>query len=432
MKAHEQVRSAVLGPGARLHVLSTRRFTTTWCRVALVRDLGAEATATALLASCLQAATARSPTREALAERLADLYGASLSVSVAKTGDASLLFASLEWPARAVGGRGAPLASGLAFLREVLTAPVRAAGGSDLDPGIVALEAQNHVRSLLALQDDRAHYALRRCLSVTCRGEPYGLDVLGRVEDVPAATPAALGRLHGRLIARAPVEILLAGDVAPAGAARAVRRHLLWDGRASRIGRMPRVVGVQSAPSRPRRIEEEKEVQQSRLVLAWRAAIRPSSPLLPAGLVLAGVLGGGSYGRLFRVLREERGLCYDAHASWHPAKGLLTVEAGVEPDRVPEAIRVIRALVREMAHGRVDPVSRQGFLQAVRSRVATLADDRSGMMGTQHEALLLGVDPSPERLRRAMEAVDARALARLGRRLGPATTYVLCPRGGAG
>ena len=58
-----------IAPGVRLHLLRTNRFTTSFCRVVLHRDLGPEATATAILAQVMQSATARHPTREALAYR---------------------------------------------------------------------------------------------------------------------------------------------------------------------------------------------------------------------------------------------------------------------------------------------------------------------------------------------------------------------------
>ncbi len=198
---HERPRSVTLPRGIRLHVLPTDRFATTICRVALHRDLGPEATATSLLGSVLESATARHPSREALAHRLADLYGAGLSVGVEKLGDRQVLSATLDWPTAGLPGRGATLAEGLAFLREVLTEP--RVEGDALAADIVATEARNLGRALAALRDDKGRYALRRCLEAACRGEPYALDVEGRLEDLAAATPTALRALHRRLLATA-------------------------------------------------------------------------------------------------------------------------------------------------------------------------------------------------------------------------------------
>ncbi len=76
---------------------------------------------------------------------------------------------------------------------------------------------------------------------------------------------------------------------------------------------------------------------QGKLAMAWRAPLRPDDARLPAALVLAGVLGGTAVSRLFKVVREEHGLCYYAQAGWVKSKGLLLVQSGVEPRNEPKA-----------------------------------------------------------------------------------------------
>src|SRR5262245_19151794 len=227
--ADDRLRSVTLTKGVRLHVLPSERFTTTLLRVVLHRDLGPEATATSLLAHVLESATARHPSREALAHRLADLYGAGLSVGVEKLGDRQLLVASLDYPSSSVPGRGATLVEGLQFLREVLTEPRLVRDG--FDPAIVATEAKNLSRALAALKDDKARYAMRRGLEAACHGEPFALDVEGRLEDVGGATARSLRALHRRLLLHAPVDVYVAGAHDADATRAAVVRHLLWPGR---------------------------------------------------------------------------------------------------------------------------------------------------------------------------------------------------------
>ena len=87
-----------LAPGVRLHVVRTRQFATTLCRIVAHRPLGPDAATAAVLTKVLASATERHPTRRALADALADRYGASLHVGVGKLGDRQLLTATLEWP----------------------------------------------------------------------------------------------------------------------------------------------------------------------------------------------------------------------------------------------------------------------------------------------------------------------------------------------
>jgi len=420
---HERPRSVTLPRGIRLHVLPTDRFATTICRVALHRDLGPEATATSLLGSVLESATARHPSREALAHRLADLYGAGLSVGVEKMGDRQILSATLDWPTAGLPGRGATLAEGLAFLREVLTAP--RVEGEALAADIVATEARNLARSLAALRDDKGRYALRRCLEAACRGEPYALDVEGRLEDLAAATPTALSALHRRLLATAPVEIFLAGDVDPARAKALVAKHLVWTGRTRSVAAVPPAASVRRAPARAARLVERDAVTQGKLAMAWRAPLRPDDPRLPAALVLAGVLGGTAVSRLFKVVREEHGLCYDAQAGWVKSKGLLLVQSGVEPKHEPKARKLVHALLAEVAGGTLDAQAFEAVREAARARLAALRDERGGVLGLLQEASAFGTDPRPERQLRALLAVTPADVKRVGRLLAPAASFFL-------
>lgn len=417
------LRSVTLGRGVRLHVLPTDRFATTVVRVALHRDLGPEATATSLLGAVLESATARHPTREALAHRLADLYGAGLSVGVEKLGNRQLLSATLDWPTVGLAGRGASLADGLAFLREVLTEPLRDADG--LDAGLVATEARNLGRALASIRDDKARYATRRCLEAACRGDAYALDVEGRVEDLAAATPRALDALHRRLLSTAPVEVFVVGDVAPAAARAAVARHLLWPGRAPRPATVPDVASVRAARARPVRAVEHDAVAQGKLVMAWRAPVEPASRDLAPALLLAGVLGGTAVSRLFKVVRETHGLCYAASAGWVRSQGLLLVQLGVAPEHAARARRLTTSLVAEVAAGRLEPAAHEAVVEGVRARVAALADERGSSVAFLQEALALGTTRSPARHLAALRAVTSKDVARVGRRLRPEASFLL-------
>jgi len=418
-----RLKSVRLGRGVRLHLLPTDRFTTTICRVVLHRDLGPEATATSLLSLVLESATARHPTREALAARLAELYGAGLSVGTEKLGDRQLLTASLDWPTRGLPGRGATLAEGLSFLREVLAEPLL--HGAALDAETVAREGTNLTRSLESLHDDKARYALRKCLEAACVGEPFALDAEGRVEDVAAATPEALFSLHRWLLATAPVEVFLAGDLDLATAKAAVAKHLLWPGRAAKPSPLPAVGSVRSARSRPWRRVEKDAVVQGKLAMAFRGAIPADDARAPAAAVLAGVLGGSAVSRLFKVVRETHGLCYYAQAGWARGKGLLLVQSGVEPKNEPKARKLILELFREVASGSLDAQAFEAVREAARSRVEAMRDERGLSIAFAQEATALGLDPRPEGQLRQLLAVTPADVRRAGRAIALDASFFL-------
>ncbi len=416
--------TVALGPGARLHVLQSDRFTTTFARVVLHHDLARAATPAALLGPVLRAATARHPSREALAHRLAELYGASLVLGSEKLGDRGLFTASLEWPTGGLARSRGLVAEGLALLREALTEPRRGADGG-LDPGLVRTEQVNQRRTLEALRDDKGRYALRRALESACAGEAFGLEVEGRLEELSAATPGRLGALHARLLAHAPLDVFLAGDLSPRAAEGLVRRHLLWPGRSGAVEALPPAGSVRAARPRPRRLVERQPLSQGKLVMVFRAPIGATHALCPAARTLAGVLGGGPYARLFKVVRETHGLCYYASAGWVEAKGLMIVSCGIDPAHEPRVRRLILSLVAEVSSGRLEPEALHGYREAVAHRLASLADGRGAAVAFAQEALTLGTSPSPERRLAELGAVRPAQVRAAGRRLRLDTTFFL-------
>ena len=419
-----RIQTRVLGRGLRLHVLTTDRFTTAACRVFLHRPLDAQTTATAVLAAVMRAATQGYPTRRALSERLADLYGASLSVGSATLGDRLVLSAGMEWPIGGVPGARGLLGQGLAVLGEVLARPRRGSDGA-LDSGIVRTECTNHERALRALRDDKGRYALRRALQLACAGEPYAQGAEGRLEDLAAVTPGSLSRLHAELLADAPAEIYVVGDVGADEAQRAVQRHLLWQGRSPRPAAMPSPVGTCAGRVRSQRVAEPDSVAQGKLVLVFRAPVGASDPLAPAAHTLAGVLGGGPFARLFKVVRETHGLCYYANAGWNEAKGLLVVQVGIDPRHEGRVTRLVQGLAAEVGRGVLEPEALQGLRQAAAHRVASLADNRGARIGFDHESLALGRERSPQRWLARLMAVRPAEVRAVGRRLRLDTVFFL-------
>jgi predicted Zn-dependent peptidase len=344
-------------------------------------------------------------------------------------GDRQLLAASLDWPSTAVPGRKTALAEGLEFLREVLTTPKR--GPKGLDQEIVATEARNLERSLRAIKDDKGRYALRRCLEAACEGEPFALDAEGREEDVPAATPEALAALHARLLRTAPVEVFFASDLGGEEAKAVLRRHLLWGDRDRVPASVPPVASVRAPRSRPRHVVETDAIVQGKLALAFRAPLLPSSPLLPAALAIAGVLGGTPVSRLFKVVRETHGLCYYASAAWMRAKGLMLVQSGVDPKNEPRARRLILRLAREVSAGALEPKAWEAVREAVHARARAIRDDRGSAIAFAQEMTALHLDPRPEAHARAMDAVRAGDVRRAGKALRLDSSFFLTAAGAA-
>jgi predicted Zn-dependent peptidase len=421
-----------LQPGLRLHLIRTARFATTWCRVAFPRALDEDAAAVAVLGQVLESATDVHPSRQALAERLDDLYGASLAVGVEKFGERQLLAATLEWPTAYVPGAEQALFGGLGLLREVLTQPARASADphAPLRADLVTNEVRNLARAHASLRGHRAAWTLRQLLQRVCRGEGFALDARGSLADLADIDGARLEALHAALVSRGPMEVWLVGDVPPKAAKRAVSRQLHWP-RSARLASVPRAWSVRAGPARAGHARETKAVQQTRLAFAWRGALRPKTKAAGVAGFLAGILGGGAAGSLFRTLREERGLCYDASASWNRSKGLLIAQLGVDPADEPRARRGVYELYGRLCEGHFAESARTALLEDQRRRIDGMGDNRGALVGWYQATSMLGLDPRPEVHFDRLARVRPGDLRAVGRRLALCGTQALGPDRGA-
>jgi predicted Zn-dependent peptidase len=126
--------------------------------------------------------------------------------------------------------------------------------------------------------------------------------------------------------------------------------------------------------------------------------------------VLNAILGEGMSSRLFLNIREERGLAYavDSSLSLLEDTGVLTIYAGVDPERGPEALQ---AILDELDRLRAEPVPETELNKAreyLKGRlVLGMEDSFSRAAWVAYQALFLESIKTPEEVLQAYDAVTA-------------------------
>ena len=92
----------------------------------------------------------------------------------------------------------------------------------------------------------------------------------------------------------------------------------------------------------------KKPIEQAHFAFAFPSVER-DNPAFFATQVMNVVLGGGMSSRLFKKVREELGLAYSVYSytSHYDETGLLTVYAGVNPQKAYEAARAVVSVIKE-------------------------------------------------------------------------------------
>jgi zinc protease len=178
-------------------------------------------------------------------------------------------------------------------------------------------------------------------------GHPYAEPVAGTLQTVPSITVADLKDFVRRTFARDTLKIGIVGNVDAAQAGKIVDRI---------FGGLPARAELKDVPAaKPLALGDkltvELDVPQS-VVMVGGAGLAQKDPDFMPAFVLNHILGGGSFtSRLYREVREVRGLAYSVYSAMLPLDHAALFVAGTatRTDRADEALEVIHAEIRRLA-----------------------------------------------------------------------------------
>jgi predicted Zn-dependent peptidase len=229
---------------------------------------------------------------------------------------------------------------------------------------------------------------------------PMGRDIGGTEESVSAITRDMMLEFMALHYNPSNIVLSVAGNVAHDEVVREAAR-LCGDWPDAEPQGWIRVDHVQTSPQV--RVEYRK-TEQAHLSIAL-----PGVPVNDPGQypldLLSIVLGEGMSSRLFMEVRERLGLAYDVHSGVTHFKdcGAFVITAGVDPDRLYEAVRTILGQVDGVRDG-VTEEELEKAKRLIEGRLLLRMEDSkavSGWMGTQELLLgnVYGTDEIVERAR---------------------------------
>ena len=167
------------------------------------------------------------------------------------------------------------------------------------------------------------------------------------------------------------------------------------------------------------RVEHRREMEQLHL-LAGLPALPSGHPDRFTLHLLNTILGGSISSRLFRRIREERGLAYSVSSQVHTHRGagLLTVYAGTSPENAREVLQLALGELRDLA--RRAPAREE--LDVARDHLKgnlllALESTSSRMSRAAREEIVLGRSVGNEEIVAELDKVDPDAVRGLAERI---------------
>ena len=176
---------------------------------------------------------------------------------------------------------------------------------------------------------------------------PYGRPVNGTLESVPLITVDDMKALLRRTLARNTIKLAIVGDIDAETAGALIDRT---------FGALPAKAELTLVPNIApqglgKRIVIQLDVPQA-VVNFGGPGIARSDPDFMAAYIVNHILGGGSFtSRLYREVREKRGLAYGVHDHlvWLNHTALMIGSTATRSDATGQTIEIIEREIRRLA-----------------------------------------------------------------------------------
>jgi predicted Zn-dependent peptidase len=243
--------------------------------------------------------------------------------------------------------------------------------------------------------------------------QPLGRDIIGRKETVRAATHDTFMGYLDRWYKPSRMVLGVAGRIGEGLPERA--QELLGDMADAETG--------EPAPTTPHadgRVRvHTKQSEQAHVILGVQS-LPLDHPDRYALQLVATTLGGGMSSRLFSEVRERRGLAYYVHGLNHSYTdaGTLYSQAGVDIDRIDDAVGTIAAELRKIASEPVPAEELEKARNFAKGRFVLQLESPQGLMlfGLRKEVLERTL-PDPDEVLRGIDAVTSEDVARVASEL---------------
>ena len=189
--------------------------------------------------------------------------------------------------------------------------------------------------------------ASRRWWETAFAGHPYARPPRGTLESVPAITGEDLKAFTRQVFARDNLKIGIVGNIDAAAAGKLIDRV---------FGSLPAqstLAPVASATPQGlgQKIAVDLDVPQSVMIIGGAGLLR-KDPDFIAAFVLNHILGGSAFSsRLYKEVREARGLAYSVYSAVLPLDhaALFFSSTATRSDRAVQTLEVMEAEIRKMA-----------------------------------------------------------------------------------
>ncbi len=410
--------------GIKLHEIQTDKFKTNLIAVMLTTKLKKEnVTKNALIPTVLKRGTAKMNTQEEINKTLEEMYGASFDCGIDKTGDNQVIKFYIE----SINDEFLPnnnenmLKKSLDKIFELIFNPYLENGTFKKE--YVEQEKENLKQIIQSKIDNKARYALDRCIEEMYKDEPFGLYKYGDVKDLQNINEKNLYDYYIDFINTCKIDIYVSGILNN-------EIENIIKNNENIIKLRDRDAQYKSYEPKTKKVEEEKEIQESMEVTQGKIVIGldvniDDEDLRYDVMIYNSILGGSANSKLFQNVREKASLAYTASSSYYRLKNNIFINCGIEIENYEKALEIIKKQIEDMKNGDFTDEEIENAKKGIIAAIKTIDDEQDTEITYFFGQELSNVKNSLEEYIKKIQSVNRESILNIANKVSINTIYFL-------
>lgn len=412
----------------QLHLIPTKKFKTVHFVVKFKTNLAREiVTKRALFPYVLRQGTMNYPSERALQQKLDQLYGATLSLDVAKKGDEHIFTIRVAIAnEKFIPNESTLIDQALGLLHEVIFEPL--VENSAFKESIFQREKKTLKKKIESIIDHKVKYANIRLIDEMFKDERYSLHVHGYIEDLDQLTAKQLYEQYQNMLQEDMIDIYVLGDFELDLMQKKVKETF--------TKLQKRSVTHTPLPEENKVIQDVQEVieyddiHQAKLHLGFRTNCTYKDDAYPALQVFNGLFGAFPHSKLFMNVREKHSLAYYASSQLDSHKGVMFVFSGIDHKDYKQAREIIEAQILAMKQGDFTEDDINETKSMLINQILETLDHPQGIIELLYQQVVVSYKRTPDRLIHDIQAVTKDDIVKIAQQIEQDTIFLLTEKSG--
>lgn len=362
--------------GIKMHCIKTDKFKTNLIAVFLTTKLNREnVTKNALVSTVLRRGTKNMQTQEDISKQMEEMYGASFDCGLDKTGDNQVLKFYIEVLNDNFLSRTNEnlLENAVKNMLEIVFDPYTE--NESFKEEYVKQEKNNIQKIIEGKIDNKARYALDRCIEEMYKDQPFGLYKFGYIEDLKNLNGKNLYEYYKKLIDECKIDIFVSGNIDDEIEKKINENENIQKLVSREANYVQPMIANKEIKDKENIVTESMEVTQGKLVLGLDVDI-DKEDLKYDTLIYNSLLGGTATSKMFQNVREKAHLAYVASSSYLRNKNNIFINCGIDIPNYEKALELIREQIEDMKKGDFTEEEIQNAKKGIIATIKTIEDEQ--------------------------------------------------------